>query len=242
MVAAGLWPATGVDSNRFVRGALAPLRPLQARHRLIVFNRRRGLPAGVSISDLAAEYAEAINQSAIGPSISSERRPVEASSSNSPPNTRTRCGDSSSSVPPADSNQGAAALEPNRRAPSRGPDASALGLVGASLAPHGFRTLARSLAWAAANRLIEDPVGAADLAATLEAEESFDLRGCEQPIQATTLIVAGGRDRFYNHELFAETAALIPNSQLRLFPRRGHITVATDRRAQATIAGFLNPP
>jgi pimeloyl-ACP methyl ester carboxylesterase len=117
---------------------------------------------------------------------------------------------------------------------------SALGLVGMSLAPRGFRTLARAAAWAAAGRLIADSVGAADLASTLEAEEHFDLARCLQPIQATTLIIAGERDRFYSPELFTETAALIPRSHLHVIPRHGHLTAAASHRAQATIAGFLN--
>jgi pimeloyl-ACP methyl ester carboxylesterase len=69
-----------------------------------------------------------------------------------------------------------------------------------------------------------------------------DLARCAQPIRAKTLIVAGGRDRFYGTEMFAATAALIPDSSLHVFPRRGHITVAGDARAQAMIAAFLDRP
>ncbi|MGH8995020.1 MAG: alpha/beta fold hydrolase [Acidimicrobiales bacterium] len=88
--------------------------------------------------------------------------------------------------------------------------------------------------------MIADPTTAADLAATLEAEDSFDLARLQQTIRTKTLIVAGGRDRCYGSDLFRATAALIPNSHLCLFPRRGHITVGSDPQAQATIAGFLS--
>ena len=37
-----------------------------------------------------------------------------------------------------------------------------------------------------------------------------------------------------------ETHALIPDSRLALFPKRGHIGVTRDRRALAQLAGFLN--
>jgi pimeloyl-ACP methyl ester carboxylesterase len=90
--------------------------------------------------------------------------------------------------------------------------------------------------------MIPDATAAADLAATLEAENAFDLANCQHQVRASTLIIAGGGDRFYSPELFTATAALIPNSQLRVFPRRGHITVTSDQRAQATIAGFLAHP
>ena len=77
-----------------------------------------------------------------------------------------------------------------------------------------------------------------DLAVTLEAEDAFDLRELA-PIQAPTLIVGGGEDRFYPQSLFAETARLIPNATLAIYPRRGHITVLSDPEAQAVIIEFL---
>jgi pimeloyl-ACP methyl ester carboxylesterase len=77
-----------------------------------------------------------------------------------------------------------------------------------------------------------------DLAVTLTAEDAFDLRELA-PIQAPTLIVAGGQDRFYPQALFAETARLIPDATLAIYPRRGHITVVSDPDAQAVIIKFL---
>lgn len=77
-----------------------------------------------------------------------------------------------------------------------------------------------------------------DLAVILEAEDAFDLRELA-PIQAPTLIVGGGQDRFYPQALFAETARLIPDATLAIYPRRGHITVVSDPDAQAVIIKFL---
>jgi pimeloyl-ACP methyl ester carboxylesterase len=77
-----------------------------------------------------------------------------------------------------------------------------------------------------------------DLAVTLEAEDAFDLRELA-PIRAPTLIVGGGQDRFYPQALFAETARLIPDATLAIYPRRGHITVVSDPDAQAVIIKFL---
>ncbi len=77
-----------------------------------------------------------------------------------------------------------------------------------------------------------------DMAATIEAEDDFDLARCP-PVRAPTLILAGSDDRFYSPELFAETAALVPGSTLRIFPGRGHITVMRDRGFRAAFSQFL---
>jgi pimeloyl-ACP methyl ester carboxylesterase len=243
VVSAGLWPATGVAGDRFVRGVLAPVRRLAVQRRLIVVNRRAGLPASLTMSDLAAEYADAIRADLDGPvdlvgtstggSIAQQlaadhpdviRRLVLLS-------TACRLG------PYGRDLQGLVAAELRAGQLRR-----AVGAGAADLAPPGLRTLARGLGWAAARRVVTSASAAADLAATLEAEDGFDLAACERPIEAKTLIIGGGRDRFYSADLFAETAALIPGSILRLFPRHGHIGVTGDGRAQAMLAGFLTAP
>jgi hypothetical protein len=86
------------------------------------------------------------------------------------------------------------------------------------MTPAGLRTLAPAVGWAAAHRVITGPAAAADLIATIDAEDGFDLAACEHSIQAKTLIIAGGRGRFYSPGLFEQTAALIPRSQLQLYP------------------------
>lgn len=240
VVCAGGWPATGVDSDRFVRGVLAPVRQLAGRRRLIVFNRRSNLPDGLGIGDLAAEYADAIRAVSDGPvdvvGTSTGGSIAQQLAADHPGTVRRLVLIST-----------ACRLSPygrdlQRRVAVRlraGQTRQAARLLGASLVPPGFQTLTGALAWAAAGHVITGSRAAADLAATLEAEDAFDLDHCDQPIAAKTLIIAGGRDRFYTSDLFTATAALIPDSHLRLFPRRGHITVASDRKARATIAGFL---
>lgn len=74
-------------------------------------------------------------------------------------------------------------------------------------------------------------------AATLEAEDQFDLARCPQ-IQAPTLIVGGSRDPFYTTQQFLETAALIRQSRVHIESRSGHMSVADSERVQAMIAGF----
>ena len=240
VVCAGLWPTTGVDSELLVRGAITPLHRTGGR-RVVVLNRRRNLPTEVSMRDFALEYANAIRSdlgapvdivgTSTGGSIAQQlaadhpdvvRRLVLIS-------TACRLGSLAREV----QSQVAGFLRAGRYR-------SAVATIWADLAPTGFRTLARGVGWASARHVLGDAAAAADLAGTLEAEDGFDLAQCSKAIQASTLIVAGGRDRYYSRELFAETASLIPNSHLRLFRRRGHMTVSGDPRAQTMIAGFLS--
>ena len=59
-----------------------------------------------------------------------------------------------------------------------------------------------------------------DMAITIDAEDSFDLAECPA-IASPTLLIAGGRDRFYDLAILEETAALIPGCRLSLHPDAG---------------------
>ncbi len=122
----------------------------------------------------------------------------------------------------------------------RGARRQAFALFGSDVVPRWRgRTLARAAAALLGPVLYPGAGDLSDLAATLEAEDRFDLRDLA-PIQAPTLLVAGALDRFYGQELFAETAALIPGARLSVRPGRGHVTVVGDRRTIAETIGFLS--
>jgi pimeloyl-ACP methyl ester carboxylesterase len=79
-----------------------------------------------------------------------------------------------------------------------------------------------------------------DLLVLLDAEDGFDLSERIGGISAPTLVVGGARDRFYSAALFEETAARIPNAQLTVYPRAGHIGTRGNRRLVRDILGFLS--
>jgi pimeloyl-ACP methyl ester carboxylesterase len=81
--------------------------------------------------------------------------------------------------------------------------------------------------------------GLQDMATTIEAEDEFDLARLPK-VLAPTLLVGGGRDRFYDRELFEPTARLIPGCVLEMHPEGGHITVLSDPHVVAQILGFLS--
>src|SRR5579872_4977628 len=188
VVSAGLWPTTGVAGDRFVRGVLAPVRRLAAQRRLIVVNRRAGLPANLTMGDLAAEYADSIRAHLDGP--------VDL--------VGTSTGGSIAQQLAADHPEvirrlvllsTACRLGPYGRELQRlvaaelraGRVRRAVGFGAADLAPPGLRILARGVGWAAAPRVVTIAADVSNLAATLEAEDGFDLAKCERPIRARTL-------------------------------------------------------
>ena len=67
VVFAGLMPVTGVGGAALVNSALHPLLPLAASRRLVLFNRRAGLPRGMTMGELAGEHAEALRDAFAAP-------------------------------------------------------------------------------------------------------------------------------------------------------------------------------
>jgi pimeloyl-ACP methyl ester carboxylesterase len=82
----------------------------------------------------------------------------------------------------------------------------------------------------------------ADLLVTLDAEDTFDLSGRLASVTAPTLVTGGGNDRFYTAELFADTARGIPGSRLTIYPGAGHIGTQGNRRLVRDILEFLETP
>jgi len=97
--------------------------------------------------------------------------------------------------------QAAAAAWARAGRPRRG-SAALMALLGSS--PVSRRVLF-ALGWATGPMFLgDDP----DMLATLDAEDTFDLRDRLTEITVPTLVVAGARDPFYSEGLFRETAAL----------------------------------
>lgn len=103
---------------------------------------------------------------------------------------------------------------------------TALGRVGAS-----------ALCWLGGGPVGDD---AADLLATVDAEDSFDLMGRLGEVRAPALVVGGGRDGFYG-DLIPRTAEAL-GARLVLAPRASHMTAATHRAVQRAVLEFLGSP
>jgi len=239
VVLAGLTPEAGVSAGSLRRMHESAMLPWARERQVFYVNRRPGLPRGMTMAALAAEHAQALREAfgepvdllgaSTGGSIAQQlaaehhdvvRRLVLVS-------TGCRLG------PNAKHLQRQIAARVRAGATRR-----AAAVMAGALAPPALRLPAACLGWLLAPGLFSES-GLQDMATTIEAEDEFDLARLPV-VQAPTLLVGGGRDRFYDRELLEQTARLIPGCVLETYPERGHITVLTDPRAVAQIRGFLN--
>jgi pimeloyl-ACP methyl ester carboxylesterase len=238
LVIAGLAPVTGPGSDRMAQMTTGSIAPLAQRRRLVLVNRRAGLPRGMTMAEMAAEHAEAIRDglgapvdvvgTSTGGSIAQQlaadhpgvvRRLVLLS-------TACRLG------PEGKRLQRAVAARVRA-----GAHRQAIALLAGELVPRG-RLAAGIVASILGPLVLRDRQGLDDMATTIEAEDAFDLAALG-PIEAPTLIWCGREDRFYAPELFEETARLIPGSELHLLEGKGHVSALNDPRMRETVSRLL---
>lgn len=239
VVLAGLTPEAGVSAGSWRRMHEASMRPWARERQVFYVNRRPGLPRGMTMAALAAEHAQGLREAfdepvdllgtSTGGSIAQQlvaehpdvvRRLVLVS-------TGCRLGRDAKLI----QRQIAARVR-------AGATRQAAAVTAGALPPPSLRLPAACLGWLLAPRWFSGS-GLQDMATTIEAEDEFDLARLPT-VRAPTLLVGGGRDRFYDRSLFEQTAGLIPQCVLEMHPKRGHITVLSDPRAVAQIRGFLN--
>jgi pimeloyl-ACP methyl ester carboxylesterase len=226
---------TGLD-RRF---QLQTLKPLAGHFTVYAVNRKPGLPAGTTIGDLAAHYAEAIAHQFGGPvcieGISTGGSIAQQFAIDHPQLVRrlvlaaTAC-----------------RLSPHGREVQRryaelieqGRPRRAYAALGPALAATaaGGRAFTALMWLFGGSQRVEDP---SDMLVTVAAEDAFDACPELGRITAPTLLVAGGRDQYYSPELFRDTAGRIPNARLALYQNKGHAGVLTHKPAMREIVAFL---
>jgi pimeloyl-ACP methyl ester carboxylesterase len=218
---------------------LQTLRPMARHFTVYAVNRKPGLSAGSTIKDLAGHYAEAIAHEFPGPvsveGISTGGSIAQQFAIDHPHLVRrlvlaaTAC-----------------RLSPHGREVQRrfaeltaeGRPRRAYAALGPTLAATaaGGRAFAALMWLFGASQRVEDP---SDMLVTVAAEDAFDASPELHRITAPTMLVAGGRDRFYSPELFRETADRIPDGRLSLYQDKGHAGVMTHKPAIRELIAFL---
>ena len=219
--------------------ALRTLKPMARYFTVYALNRKPGLPADATIGDLARHYAVAIEREFPGPvciqGISTGGSIAQQFAVDHPHLVRrlvlvaTACRLSA---------HGRAVQRRSAELIAEG----RLRRAAATIAPTLAATAASGRAFAVLGWLlgtsqpVEDP---SDLLVTVAAEDVFDATPELHRITAPTLLVAGGRDRFYTPALFQETADRIRGARLALYQHKGHAGVITHQAAIREIVAFL---
>jgi pimeloyl-ACP methyl ester carboxylesterase len=206
---------------------LQPLRPLARQFTVYLVNRKPGLSPGSTIVDLAGHYAEAVEWAFTGPvavvGVSTGGSIAQQFAIDHPELVaRLVLVAAACRLGPAgrrmqrDLARFTLAGRPRRAWAATGPGLAATTVGG---------RLSAALLWLYGTRLSpEDP---SDMLVTIDAEGRFDAAPQLHRISAPTLLLAGERDRYYTPELFRETAKRIPAARLRLYPGKGHASIAT---------------
>jgi pimeloyl-ACP methyl ester carboxylesterase len=239
VVLAGLAPEAGVAPGPMRRMHEWSMLPWAREREVFYVNRRPGLPRGMTMAALAVEHAQALREAFDEPvdllGVSTGGSIAQQLAAEHPDVVRRLALVSTGCRLGPDTQLLQRQVAARLRA---GATRQALALMAGAAVVPALRLPAAWLGWILAPRLFSES-GLRDMATTIEAEDEFDLARLAT-VQAPTLLVGGGRDRFYDHDLFAQTAGLIPGCVLKMHPRRGHVTVLSDPRAVAQIRGFLN--
>ena len=79
----------------------------------------------------------------------------------------------------------------------------------------------------------------ADMVATIEAEDAFDVSDRLDAVAAPTLVVGGTRDGFYSVDLFRQTADGVRDGRLELLDGKGHVASVAGSAAPRIIHDFV---
>lgn len=104
--------------------------------------------------------------------------------------------------------------------------------------PRG-RMLRRALAPLAASAMLPGhPTALADALVEVEAERACDARPLLPRIEAPVLVLAGDRDRIFPFDDVLAAARSVPRCEVRRFPGRGHVAMASSPRVPDEVLAF----
>ncbi len=237
----GLSPENGRPVGVIRAGEIQTMRLFSRRFTVYWVGRPVGLVRGATMAELTAVHAQALAQRFDGPvnvvGISTGGALAQQLAAAHPEVVRRLVLISTGSRLGA---HGASTQRAMIEVAERGSPRRVMAAYAWDLVPpwHG-RSAAAALMYLFGLKLYPRARDVGDLHATLEAEDAFDLRALPT-ITAPTLVINGGKDRFYELDIIRETARLIPNSRLVIYPNRGHVTVVSDRRAIGEALAFLS--
>ena len=225
---------------RMIGRSVAPY--LDAGYRVLRLTRVRGMPPGHTMADMADAVAAALDEAGdgradlvVGESFGGMLAQHLAA------NHADRVG--SLVLVASGPSLSAWCTDVDRRlaqALRRGDRTEAATIFGEYLVPGPrWRPLRRSLAPLVVSVVLpEHDTALTDALVEVEAERTCDTRPLLPRIEAPVLVLAGDRDRIFPFDEVLEAARLVPDCQVRRFPGRGHVGMASSPRVTGEVLAF----
>jgi pimeloyl-ACP methyl ester carboxylesterase len=238
VVAPGLTAAHVNPTGMWRRRALSWAGPFAEHFSVYLVMRKPGLAPGATMTDIAADYAAAIEQDIGQPVLlhgTSTGGSVALQLAVDRPELIERMVVAAAACRLSEYGR-RLQLEVarlTRDGDGRGASATVVG----ALAPRPLGPLGRGLGWLMGGSFAADDPS--DMLTTIEAEDSFDAEPGLARVQAATLVLGGTADPFYSTDLFRRTATGVPDGQLVLLPGKSHIYVSGSKVTAGLALGFL---
>ena len=237
-------PGNTVPAGTFLWRHLRAVRPLvEAGYTAFVVTRKRGMPQGYTIADMADDYGQLIAaefdgrvEAALGLSTGgmiglclAARHPERLARSvivaagyvaNGPGSG----GDLAYARLLSEGRPGAALAAMCETVYPSWPRGAAR-VLGALLAPFVFRGAHASFR--------------SDVLVEAEAEMAVDARDILADISVPVLLIGGGEDQFFTRAVIEETARLIPDCTLRIYEDKDHLAAVSDERLPRDVFDFI---
>jgi pimeloyl-ACP methyl ester carboxylesterase len=220
------------------RFALAHARPLARDFTVYVVNRKRGLRAGESMSDIAGHLASAIEHDLGQPVFldgASTGGSVALQLAVDRPDLVRRLVLIAAAYRLGP--RGREVQAEMARLIRAGEPREAWASVMTVMLPGPLRGPARPLSRLAAGPMV--PADPTDVLATLDAEDAFDVEADLPRVTAPTLVIGGSNDAFYTQELFEGTAAGVQDGRVHIFPGWGHARATSSTATTHLTLGFM---
>ncbi len=237
-------PGNTLPSGRFMSWWWRPYRPLvEEGYTAWVVTRKRNMPKGYSIADMADDYAQLIADEfdgrvdlALGMSTGGQIGFYLAA------HHPDRFGHVAIVVAGyEETEQGKQVALTYARLLSEGRSGEAMASMFGVLNPSWPQGVVRVLGAAMSRLMLGEthPYFANDVVVEAEAETACDAREVLSDISVPVLLVCGDEDPGFSKEVYEETARLIPDCTFRMYEGLGHMGVGQDKRVPRDILDFV---
>ncbi|GGK60527.1 alpha/beta fold hydrolase [Ornithinimicrobium pekingense] len=236
-------PGSEIPSGRLGRLMSRQLLPyVRAGYAVWQVTRRRHMPPGHTVSDMADDYARFVEEElgghvdlVVGESYGGVIAPYLAANH---PHLVGRVVMALAAATITDRGKELDVRWATARAEGRHADAGEVFLE--YVLPGEERAgLRRRLGPLAGRVFARSSVPAGDLLVEAEAEAAFDCRDVLSRIEVPVLLACGDRDEFFTPEAVRETARRIPGSTLRLYEGKNHMGAATSGRIPRDVLAWV---